>query len=48
MAIEYTPDSLVFHGQLVSQTAQNFATKAQELIQLRGYEEYLGKSLFKM
>ena len=25
------------------QTAQNIASKAQEFIQLRGYEEYLGK-----
>jgi len=43
IVLEYTPDSLVFHGQLVSQTAENIASKVQELIQFRGYEEYLDR-----
>merc|ERR1712037_698827 len=43
IVLEYTPDSLVFHRQLVSQTAENIASKVQELIQFRGYEEYLDR-----
>ena len=47
IALEYTPDSLVFHGKLMAQTLQNLGSKAQDLIQLNGYEEYLGKLTFR-